>query len=222
MLVENQSNVDRANAWSADYLSRLASVRSTDDWFQLLLGKVQEFDFHWVSFSLLSADTGIEISCHTNLDDSNLMSASLSKNPASYPNSWQVMTLSGPYTGWTFLSNHPDGMLGTLSVATDRQDPKTNVAETHKDRLAWLCDIALASLLRHVDRPEEALARPKLSANEIEVLRWICDGKDVREISRITALPERNINFHIVNAQAKMRCTNPLQAAFKAVAWGLI
>jgi DNA-binding response OmpR family regulator len=61
-----------------------------------------------------------------------------------------------------------------------------------------------------------------LSEREIETLMWAARGKTSEEISTITALSERTVNFHLSNAREKLGVATRIQAAVKATIAGII
>jgi DNA-binding CsgD family transcriptional regulator len=61
-----------------------------------------------------------------------------------------------------------------------------------------------------------------LTKREYEVLNWIKTGKTTWEISKILAISESCVNFHIDNLKKKLHSVNRTQAAVVAVGNGLI
>jgi DNA-binding CsgD family transcriptional regulator len=63
---------------------------------------------------------------------------------------------------------------------------------------------------------------PRLTADEIDVLRWTMEGKTVWEVSVILNLAESTVQLHIENAVRKLACANAHQAVLKTLRLGLI
>jgi DNA-binding CsgD family transcriptional regulator len=61
-----------------------------------------------------------------------------------------------------------------------------------------------------------------LSGREIEVLRWIKQGKTNIEISELLGISERTIKFHVQSIMKKLRCQNRVHAVSIAIEQGLI
>lgn len=65
-------------------------------------------------------------------------------------------------------------------------------------------------------------ASAKISARELEVLRWTSDGKTSHEIGLILGLSVATVNFHVQRLIAKMNSANKTHAVVKAVALGIL
>lgn len=76
----------------------------------------------------------------------------------------------------------------------------------------------------------EALARiinlsrclPVLSQKEIEVLKWLAQGKSGWDISRILGISENTVRFHIGNIKKKLDAVSSAHAVAIAVKYGVI
>jgi len=75
-------------------------------------------------------------------------------------------------------------------------------------------------LLERRQRLQPAAGR--LTPREKECLTWAAAGKSSWEISRIVALSERTVNYHIGNIIRKLEVASRSQAVAKALAVGLI
>jgi len=63
---------------------------------------------------------------------------------------------------------------------------------------------------------------PTLTSREREVLRWMMEGKTNWETSRILAISERTVKFHVQNILAKLHSSTRGQAIAQALEHGLI
>ncbi len=61
-----------------------------------------------------------------------------------------------------------------------------------------------------------------LSNRELEVLRWISEGKTNWEISKILCISERTVKFHVQNTLCKLGTTRRGQAVGVAMSLGLM
>lgn len=61
----------------------------------------------------------------------------------------------------------------------------------------------------------------KLTERELEVLRWVSEGKTSWEISQIFSITENTINFHINNIKQKMKANTRGQAIAIAIRQGI-
>ena len=62
----------------------------------------------------------------------------------------------------------------------------------------------------------------KLTKRELEVLRWMREGKSYRDIATITGLTQRAIEFHGGNILIKLDSSDKTTAVLKAIRCGLI
>lgn len=65
-------------------------------------------------------------------------------------------------------------------------------------------------------------ARKSLRKREIECLRWVAEGKTSVEISRIIDLSEHTVNHYLAACCRKLDAVNRVQAAVKAVRFGIV
>ncbi|MNR26225.1 Regulatory protein SdiA [compost metagenome] len=61
-----------------------------------------------------------------------------------------------------------------------------------------------------------------LTAREVEILKWLADGKTSRDVSDILRISFDTVNFHVKNAIAKLGVTNKTAAAAQAILMGLL
>ncbi len=61
-----------------------------------------------------------------------------------------------------------------------------------------------------------------LTERELDVLKWIAEGKTTWEIAIILGVSQSTINFHILNTKEKLNVTNRVQAIVKAIYLGLL
>lgn len=60
-----------------------------------------------------------------------------------------------------------------------------------------------------------------LSPREVEVLRWIAEGKTSNDIAKIAGLSEHTVNHYAALATQKLGCANRTQAVVHAIRMGL-
>ncbi len=86
------------------------------------------------------------------------------------------------------------------------------------DRLVLIINARLTGVARTQQLPKLV----KLNARQIQVLTWVARGNTSAEIARKLHLSKRTVDFHINNARSKLHATTRAEAAFKAMADGLI
>lgn len=110
-------------------------------------------------------------------------------------------------------------LLGNLTVATC-----TAIS------MDWLLDIRSHAMLlaahlhqackRFISPPTTAM--PQLSERELECLTWASRGKTSWEISRVLAISERTVIYHLQKAKGKLGAATRQQAVARSVALGLL
>jgi len=98
---------------------------------------------------------------------------------------------------------HYDDSTGAVSIAGERPylDAETKSA-------LHLMAVFTHGRLRALCRPAVATSGRCLSAAEAEVLRWAARGKTAWETGQILGLSERNVRWHIEEAQRKLMTKN--------------
>lgn len=61
----------------------------------------------------------------------------------------------------------------------------------------------------------------KLTAREIEILKWTAEGKTAGDIAIILSMKERTVHFHVANAVQKMGACNKTSAVVQAALSGM-
>ncbi len=67
------------------------------------------------------------------------------------------------------------------------------------------------------DNKDETAFNPKMTGREIEVLKWLKEGKSSFEVSMILNISERTANFHCNNIMRKLDAVNRVQAVAVAL-----
>jgi LuxR family transcriptional regulator, quorum-sensing system regulator SolR len=123
------------------------------------------------------------------------------------------------WMGRIYSSNGTSGVLSLVSDARRRTAGVSARKYMTLNRLLLSAHTKFAGLLLGKLIPE---SRIKLSARELEVIGWVCEGKTSGEIATILGLATPTVNFHIKNIVEKMYCVNRTHATAKVVALGLL
>ena len=124
--------------------------------------------------------------------------------------------------GWVQPRRDAQGMVSLLTLA--RRDPPILSAEVEAkvERLKWLSFVCHEGMGKvWSGRLREGL-EVDLSARELEVLRWSCDGKTAADTAQILSISEATVNFHSRNACLKLGTSNKTAAAVRAALMGLL
>ena len=63
---------------------------------------------------------------------------------------------------------------------------------------------------------------PGLTSRELEILKWIKEGKSSWDIGRLLSISERTVKFHVSNLFTKLDVSSRAQAVARAVRLGLL
>jgi LuxR family quorum sensing-dependent transcriptional regulator len=98
---------------------------------------------------------------------------------------------------------HYDDLTGAVSIAGERPylDAETRGA-------LHLVSVFTHGRLRALTRPALGAAERRLSEIEAEVLRWAARGKTAWETGQIMSISERNVRWHLEEAQRKLMTKN--------------
>ena len=107
---------------------------------------------------------------------------------------------------------HYDDGTGAISIAGEHPDlePETKSA-------LHLMSVFTHGRLRALAKPKIGESPRLLTDTEAEVLRWAARGKTAWETSQILHLPERNVRWHLEEAQRKLTAKNKTAAVATAL-----
>jgi DNA-binding CsgD family transcriptional regulator len=136
---------------------------------------------------------------------------------------WEEQAAYGYHTGICVATHLPGGRHFCIGVDRDQALPRcaselANIAAHLQLFAAYSQDVALNVLLPSSDQKQ----LPRLSARELECLRWTTEGKTAWEVGRILSISEQTAVRHLNNATHKLRCVNKHQAVVCALRLGLL
>ena len=125
--------------------------------------------------------------------------------------------------GWTFATFEPDLKSGSLfwlgGSSIDHSERTRTIIEYTVPFLAQALKRIVA--LQPVKEIHQEHSH-RLTPTELEVLKWLKEGKTNWEISLILNRSQRVINFHVNNIKAKLNAVNRTQAVVIALEKGVI
>jgi LuxR family transcriptional regulator len=135
---------------------------------------------------------------------------------------WEDAHAHGLKIGWAQSSIDAGGAVGMLTLARSADELTGAELRESAPRMRWLVQMALEGMRRMsaAQRPPEAPIR--LTAREVEVLRWTADGKTSGEVGQIMDISERTVNFHINNSLEKLGANNKTAGVIKAAVLRLL
>jgi LuxR family transcriptional regulator, quorum-sensing system regulator BjaR1 len=112
---------------------------------------------------------------------------------------------------------HYDDAVGAISLGGERP-----YLDAEARSALHLIGIFTHGRLRSLARPLAGTAARRLSKMEAEVLRWAARGKTAWETGRILGLSERNVRWHLEEAQRKLMTKNKTATVAAALVNGEI
>lgn len=123
--------------------------------------------------------------------------------------------------GWAQSCFDASSSVGMLSVARSHEALSHAEIRTREPFLRWLVSLAHPALSAAFRR-SHCTGQPGLTGREIEVLRWMADGKTAEEAAVLLHISVNTINFHVKNVKEKLLAANKTSAVASAVALGLL
>lgn len=123
--------------------------------------------------------------------------------------------------GWAQSSFDASGSVGMLTLARSHEALSRTEVRTCASRYTWLVQLAHTALSAAL-RKANCARQPELSLREVEVLRWMADGKTSEEIALLLRISVHTVSFHVRNVKAKLQAANKTAAVASAVGLGLL
>jgi LuxR family quorum-sensing system transcriptional regulator SolR len=132
------------------------------------------------------------------------------------PEFWEDARGHGLQVGWAQSSIDVHGAVGMLTLARSHDALTPTELRAQIPHMQWLAKMATEGMLRLAANGRSPEPPVRLTAREIEVLRWTADGKTSHEVGQIMAISERTVNFHINNSLLKLGANNKTSGVIKA------
>jgi len=123
--------------------------------------------------------------------------------------------------GWAQSAFDGSGSVGMLTLARSHEAISRTEIRMCEPAYSWLARLAHVALSAAL-RKENDNMLPELSNREIEVLRWMADGKTSEEIALLLRISVHTVNFHVRNVKAKLQVANKTAAVASALGLGLL
>lgn len=114
------------------------------------------------------------------------------------------------------------GMVSLLSLVRSEPAISAEELQAKKERLHWLAVLCHEGMLKAWGDLLRDDSGVELTARELDVLRWTCEGKTASEVAQILQIAEPTVNFHVRNACTKLGTSNRTAAAVRAALLGLL
>jgi DNA-binding CsgD family transcriptional regulator len=98
----------------------------------------------------------------------------------------------------------------------------TSVARDLKTLTPYLYAFAVRAIRENADARRQRRRRAKLTPRQVEVLRWLCQGKTNDEIAAILGISVFTVKNHVQRILVQLDASNRVQAASRASSAGLL
>lgn len=123
--------------------------------------------------------------------------------------------------GWTQPLRGAHGEFGVLTLARSSAIDAEEL-QAKLPMMQWLAKVVHARLFHLFLARQRSESAMRLTERELEILRMAAEGGTAADISALTGVGERTINFHIGNIVCKLGATNKTHAVTLALRLGLI
>ncbi len=138
---------------------------------------------------------------------------------AQAPEFWEEAHAFGLQVGWAQSCIDGRGAAGMLTLSRSGEPLSARELHAKEAQLRWLASASHVAFSRILAPRREALT--PLTARELEVLKWLADGKTSRDTAAILGIAIDTVNFHVKNATHKLGAANKTAAAVRAALLGL-
>ncbi len=134
---------------------------------------------------------------------------------------WDEARAHGLSVGWAQSSLDILGAGGMLTLSRSCESLSPQELEAKQQRMRWLVQVAHLAFSRLL-RCNQTNGSHNLSGRELEVLKWLADGKSAQDIADILNLSKNTVDFHIKNSVTKLQVPNKTAAVVRAALLGLL
>jgi DNA-binding CsgD family transcriptional regulator len=136
---------------------------------------------------------------------------------------WETQAVYGYRTGVAVALHLPDFRHFILGL--DRNDPlpggDARLARLMAD-LQLMAVHAQDAAVRLLTQAPAKPPSPRLSAREIEILRWTMEGKSAWAVGELLSISEHTVNYYLRRVFQKLEVSSKHQAVLRALALGLL
>jgi len=141
---------------------------------------------------------------------------------AGTPEMWEGARSFGLRVGWAQSSFDASGVVGMLSLSRAAEPITDSELRAKELRMRYLVCASHHVLSRTLSSSRDRAPEVFLTKREIEILKWLADGKSSKEVSDILHIAFDTVNFHVKNVIAKFEVPNKTAAVVRAVLMGLV
>jgi len=138
------------------------------------------------------------------------------------PDFWSEAVSFGLRVGWVQSSLSSGGSSGMLTLSRSGQLLSASELCAKEAHMCWLAHMSHVGFSRILAPQLSPIPLTPLTGRELEVLKWLADGKTSRDAADILGVSIDTVNFHVKNATLKLGAANKTAAAVRAALLGLL
>jgi DNA-binding CsgD family transcriptional regulator len=135
---------------------------------------------------------------------------------------WEEAQSHGLKHGWVQSCLDGTGGGSMLTLLRSAMPLSAHELADKQTRMRWLVHAAHMGLGHTIRSSLRAQSGIRLTAREVEVLKWTADGKSTQDVADILAVSKNTVNFHIKNAMGKLHSSNKTAAVVQAALRGYL
>ncbi|MBI5257922.1 MAG: autoinducer binding domain-containing protein [Burkholderiales bacterium] len=135
---------------------------------------------------------------------------------------WEHQAQFGYRTGIAVALHLPNSRHFLMGVDREHALPRSDVKRVRLMADLQLLAVHAQEAASRLFTPLSHQVTPRLTAREIEILRWTSEGKSAWAVGEIMGVSEHTVNFHLRSIFRKLDASSKHQAVIKALSFGLI
>ena len=136
---------------------------------------------------------------------------------------WEKQAPFGYRAGAAMALHLPGGRHFMIGVDRDQAVPRSPAVRRRvAGDLCLFAAFAQEAAMRLLLPPEPEVPAARLTARELEVLKWTAEGKTAWEVGQILGISDQTVTRHITSAMHRLGCVNKVQVVAKALRLGLL
>lgn len=128
----------------------------------------------------------------------------------------------GLHHGWTQPLHESNGSFGVVTLARRGRPLAEEELRAKLPMMQWLARVVHQRLFGEFQAWQRNVDLGQLTERELDCLRLAADGGTAADISLLTGVGERTVNYHLANVISKLGAANKTHAVALAMRMGLL
>lgn len=135
---------------------------------------------------------------------------------------WDLARSFGLRIGWAQSCFDGHGSVGMMTFSRRAMPLTQGELDAQESNMRWLVSAGHQAFSRLVSRRLKIEPDVPLTEREVEILRWLADGKTSSEVAEILCLAVDTVNYHLKHTIVKLGSANRTGAVVRAAMLGLL